>query len=190
MDLGLKALDDDQLIELLGQCCNELAERDPVVRDLAQSAIFGEAEKLRLMKESAKEAVEEARSEYIEDLHREVGAEVRRAVQAGEIRLLSPAEESREVAIGDLETRVKLLDEEISTLEDEDDPEALFRLRYANGYLEADVRLGGFEQRRYRVELSESQMSVFAGSILQGLKRRPADGATRPIFRPGLVAPW
>jgi hypothetical protein len=187
MDLGLKELDDDQLLELLGQCCGELVERDPVVRNVAQATIVDESEKLRLMKESAEEAVQACRADYIAALKTEVLAHVREAVKSGELRLVPAAEEAREVAIADLEARVKLCDEEIATLANEEDPEALFRLRYADGYMEADVRLDGFFQRRHRVQVPEGEVKLFVGQVLSFLRRPRGE---QPVWPSTLGGPW
>jgi hypothetical protein len=106
--------------------------RDPVIRNVGQATIFDEAEKLRIMKEQAKTAVLEVRRQYIEALKSDVEQEFRRALAAGEVRLLTAAEEGDQIALAEMETRVRALDEKIATLKEEDDPEAEFRLRYAN----------------------------------------------------------
>jgi hypothetical protein len=180
MDLGLKELDDEQLLELLGQCCAELVARDPVIRNVGQATIFDEAEKLRIMKEQAKAAVLEARGQYIQALKGDVEQELRRALAAGEVQLLTPAEEGDQIALAEMETRVRALDEKIATLKEEDDPEAEFRLRYANGYVEIDNRLEGSQRHRMRAPVDVPEIRELVRSIIRRCFRQPSGNAGPP----------
>ena len=133
-DLGLDALTDDQLLDLLGQACMELSARDPMVRNLAQVTIDTEAEKLKIKQEaektklfSKKEAIEtfksaaegalkKARREYENQILTEIAVEVRKMVSAGEITLLTADQEAAVAVKAEIQARITLIDEAINQL--------------------------------------------------------------------------
>jgi hypothetical protein len=98
MDLGLKNLTDDQLLELLQEACHELGFRDAGVRRLAQDCIFEEAERLKLAKVAAKRSIEQARERYKEGLIVELAKDatetLEEMLETGEVQLFTPGEES------------------------------------------------------------------------------------------------
>ncbi len=116
MDLGLSTLNDDQLLDLLNQACEELRGRDPFVRGLAQAKITDAADNLRIFKENAKEAVQQARHDYERAIGKEIQTEVRRAVSAGELRLIAPADEAEIAVDAEIKARIALIDEAVAQL--------------------------------------------------------------------------
>lgn len=116
MDLGLSELTDDQLLELLQEACGELAQRDPFVRDLAQKDVFDQAEKLRLAKEAALEAIQQVQREYIAGLKTEMAEKIRAGVKDGTVRLVPPEVEEKEAQEATLETKIALIDEAVANL--------------------------------------------------------------------------
>lgn len=116
-NLGINALSDDQLLELLHEATQELAVRDPIVRSAAQQTIFDEAEKLKLVRDAAREACVKVRAKYERDIKADAVAEVQAAFDAGEINLpgaeetrlaLDSGEQAREVVVQNLVERVRL----------------------------------------------------------------------------------
>jgi hypothetical protein len=116
MDLGLEGLTDEQLFELIRQVCGELSRRDPVVRRCAQAEIYTQAEKLKVAKESLAEAVETAREECRANIRAELLAEARKAVQTGEIPLLSAESEAKLIPETTLAAKLQLIDESLTAL--------------------------------------------------------------------------
>lgn len=108
MDLGLKQLSDDQLVDLLQQACQELGQRAGFVRDAAQQVICTEAEKMLVFKSSLQKAVIIARQTFIAQLDSEVREIVCKGVEDGSIRLVSVDEETAEVARTSRETLLQL----------------------------------------------------------------------------------
>lgn len=94
-DLGLAILTDDQLLELLTEACQELGQRDPVVRDLAQKQIYAEAERVKAYKGAIKKAVIAARKEYEESIRKETREWVDGLVTSGEWSPLGSNEETK-----------------------------------------------------------------------------------------------
>jgi hypothetical protein len=116
MDLGLSALTDDQLLDLLQQACGELVTRDPFVRGLAQAAIFTESEKLAAIKKEAAKCVENVRREYIQQIGKEVAQSVRDSYKAGKLRLLDSKQEANAATTAEVKERIALIDETIKKL--------------------------------------------------------------------------
>ncbi len=115
MDLGIDLLTDDQLVELLIEACNALADRDPVVRKAAQGEIDKRGREAKMTRELAWEqihdqeaemammelavrrAVDEAKRQYIEEIQKEVMAVVLAEMSTGSYRPLTPEEEAEVV---------------------------------------------------------------------------------------------
>lgn len=116
-DLGLSALTDDQLLNLLEEACNELAGRAGFVRELAQETITNSAKKMEAAKEAMEEAVEEAMSDYRRLMKQEAKEELTAGIAAGTIRLL-PAVETKALVEASIEARIAAIDEEIRKLEE------------------------------------------------------------------------
>lgn len=117
MDLGLRDLTDDQLLELVEQTCQELAARDPYVRQMAQGTITTEAERLAAKRKAVKEAITDAMAIYIQGIRTETAAEVRAGVKNGTIRLLTPAQEARVAVDSTFEAKIKLIDETVAAIQ-------------------------------------------------------------------------
>jgi len=115
MDLGISTFTDDQLVELLQEACNELAQRDPIVRKAAQQQIDQEALKLKMLREESYQlrlsreqmeenlrfcivdAIRRAKKDYMEQLQREVYAKLQEELKAGTYRPLNGTEEAQAV---------------------------------------------------------------------------------------------
>ena len=93
-DLGLSALSDDQLLELLQEACGELGQRDPVVRNLAQKTIYSEAERLAVYKRSIETAVKVAKADYEQSVRRDVEQAITEDVRMGRWKPLDSSEEA------------------------------------------------------------------------------------------------
>ena len=128
MDLGLSALTDDQLLDLLQQACGELVTRDPFVRGLAQAAIFTESEKLDVIKKEAKKAVENVRREYTQQIGKEVAQSVRDSYKAGKLRLLEPIAEANVATAAEVKERIALIDEAVKKLKSGDSGRFAFEI--------------------------------------------------------------
>lgn len=98
MDLGLKALSDDQAIALLQEVLQELASRDPFVRNIAQRKIIEESEKLDVAKACLKTALARAKEEYKRALQEEIYDLVFHEVAAGSIKVATAAQEADWIA--------------------------------------------------------------------------------------------
>lgn len=83
-DLGLSSLNDDQLLELLIEACQELGQRDPIVRNLAQKQIYAEAERIKTYKAAIQDAVREARKNYEDSIRKESREWVDNLVKTGQ----------------------------------------------------------------------------------------------------------
>lgn len=110
MDLGLKELSDDQLLELLQEACGELGTRDGYVRELAQSTILSEAEKMQHARTALESAARTMKALYIEGLQADIEREVREAVNAGEVRL-SVEEETALVLKANADAKARIVAE-------------------------------------------------------------------------------
>jgi hypothetical protein len=117
MDLGLDQLSDDQLLDLLQEVLGNLAGRDGYVRNLAQSTIFSEAERLKAMRESMRDAVDQAKAEYISKLKSEIQQAVAKDLEDPATRLVSADQEQFLVAEGTLEARLQLIDDAIQEMQ-------------------------------------------------------------------------
>lgn len=115
-DLGLNALTDDQLLNLLQEACGELAARDPFVRGLAQQQIFTEAEKVKALKEGAAKAVEALKREYCKSISADIANAVRSSHKAGKLQLLNAEQEANVVVDAEIHTRIALIDEAVAKL--------------------------------------------------------------------------
>ncbi len=115
-DLGLGALTDDQLLELLQQACGELAARDPLVANLAQATIFSEADKLKALKEGAREAVLAVRKKFEQQVAADVAKSVRQKYKDGKLTLLTAEEEVKLAVKSEIQTRIALIDEAVAQL--------------------------------------------------------------------------
>lgn len=105
MDLGLKELTDDQAIALLQEVLQELATRDPFVRNIAQKKIVEESEKLDIWKAAAAHAIDLARKHYIAEVRKEIFVAVQKEIANGTVRPLTAAEEAEVIAAQDREAR-------------------------------------------------------------------------------------
>lgn len=94
MSLGCNELTDDQLLEILQESLDELAQRSGVVREYAQKMVLKGAEKVKIEEDVLKNALEAVRNEYKSKLTSEVLKDLRQMVEAGEVRLISPADEA------------------------------------------------------------------------------------------------
>ena len=116
MNLGLSELTDDQLVELLQEACNELAQRDPIVRKAAQETIDKEAIKLKVLREEASvlrltresmeedlrywitQAIERTKKQYQDQLEKDVAEFVKEEIKAGRYRVMDSKEEAQRIA--------------------------------------------------------------------------------------------
>lgn len=94
MDLGLKQLSDDQLVELLQEACAELGTREHYVRTAAQNVIQDEAEKMHVFQRLLGEAVSKTRAQFVKQLEKEVYRWVESGVKDGSIRIVNPDQEA------------------------------------------------------------------------------------------------
>ena len=95
MNLGLSELTDDQLVELLQEVLQECSSRDPIIRKVSQAKINDEADLLKKKRKLAQKAWNRVKQDYIESLRREFKEAVEQKVKAGEILVVSAAEEAR-----------------------------------------------------------------------------------------------
>ncbi len=116
-NLGLDQLTDDQLLELVVETCQELVERDPCVRNLAQATITTEAEQLAVKRAAVKKAVAAVTGEYMKQIQEETLAEVREGVRKGTIRLLTSAQEARVAVDATYEAKIKVIDETVAAIQ-------------------------------------------------------------------------
>ncbi len=86
-DLGLSALGDDQLVDLLNEAVGEILSRDPVVRKVAQSGVLSAAQKRDAFLDALKVEIASAKSLYEESVRQDVRAEVARAIHSGEMNV-------------------------------------------------------------------------------------------------------
>jgi len=105
MALGLSALTDDQLFELLNEACDEMAQRDSYIREKQQEAVMERGEKLKLQRKALDEFIEEVRKEYIEGIRKDIRRDVEAKVKSGEIQLLTADEEAVEILKADQAAR-------------------------------------------------------------------------------------
>lgn len=129
MSLGVNTLTDDQLLELLQEACQELAQRDPMVRNLAQGSIVTEAEKLAAGKEAIQEAYQSLLRDYRQGLKEEALAELRTGLKLGTMQLLTPQQESDAIAESSIEARIELIDEALGQVTGAPTSEHDFALR-------------------------------------------------------------
>jgi hypothetical protein len=137
MNLGLSELTDDQLVELLQEACNELAQRDPIVHKAAQAAIDHEALKLKAVREEKelqvrvieeesralrfgiaekeahlryfmRQAIQRATEEYRDQLAKDVSALVKEEIAAGRYRVMTPEEEAVVIAANVVPVRIHI----------------------------------------------------------------------------------
>jgi len=108
MDLGLDALTDDQLLELLDQACAQLSQREGYVRDMAQLTIVTGAERLKAKKKALSEAVEKVLSDDRRRIAVFIETEVRKEYAAGQLRLMTAGQEAAEVVKAEKEAMLKL----------------------------------------------------------------------------------
>ena len=159
MDLGLKNLTDDQAVELLQEVLQDLAQRDPVVRNIAQSAIFTESEKLDLLKNAAEDARNALKQSYVNDIERQVFDEIKRGVAAGEISLVSSREEAELVKNASIDARIKLIDEAITELRK---GQAIFWFEVRERQITVSLGPDGSKRLQINHRLDTSQISKLA----------------------------
>ena len=109
--LGVGALTDDQLIELLELACEQLALRNHYVQELAQAVIISNAEQMKLAAQALREEAELRRTQYVGEIRRAVSTEIRDAVRSGTLRVCDVREEADIAAEAELQTKLELLRE-------------------------------------------------------------------------------
>lgn len=114
MDLGLKTLTDDQMVELLESVLEELVGRDGFVRDAAQAAIYSKGEKLKVTREAAQAVAKRMRDEYEQEVRSDVARMAKEEYAAGKLRVLTPEDEARLICEAETTIRNKLRDVEAS----------------------------------------------------------------------------
>lgn len=117
MPLGLDQLTNDQLLELTLELSQELAQRDPWMRNMAQATITTEAEKLELARAALKEAAGRVLREYIEGVRAEALAALKEGFRNGTARILTSTQEARIVVDGTLEAKIKLCEETVAAIQ-------------------------------------------------------------------------
>jgi hypothetical protein len=159
MNLGLDQLTDSQLLELLQQAWVEVATRSAIVQNLALEDNRSMAEKVNEFKRLYESNVEEQRGLARLNLNMAITAEIAKEVLSGDLRLLSPEEEAKIVAVADTAARLKLIEK----LQEE--------LRNGNVALSltvsgpvVTVKHSG-ATNEYRHSLSPRQIEAIAGSL-------------------------
>lgn len=107
----MSELTDDTLLDLLAQACDELATRAPEVRRLAQQTVIDGAAKIEIQKQAIETELQKAKEDYLYTLRSEVREDIAKAVNAGEIRVLSPEEEANQVKLVTEEFKERMLQE-------------------------------------------------------------------------------
>ncbi len=97
MDLGLKALSDDQLVNLLRETLSEFASREKFVREAAQRVISDEGERLKHFRNCLTQAVTAVRKQYEQQLESEVFQFVVDGVKDGSIKILDSSDEAQRI---------------------------------------------------------------------------------------------
>lgn len=143
-NLGLDQLTDDQLLDLLTEACAELGQRDPLIRNLAQKAIYAEAERVKVFKTSIEAAVAAAKADYEKAVRKEARKLVDDSVKRGKWSPMGANEEVCLAVAAEVERRKELISE-------------------------AEKALGSTEQKLW---LSISATSINASYMYQGLTRR------------------
>ena len=116
-DLGLNQLSDDNLFELLVEACQELGQRDPVVRAVSQKAIYAEAEKLKEFKAGALAAVEKEREKCRQLIRKEAKEWVDSLVKSGAWHPLGNGDELKLILEEDQRRRQEVIAETRKALE-------------------------------------------------------------------------
>lgn len=86
-DLGLSALGDEQLVNLLEEAVMELITRDPVVQKVAQSGVLALAKKRELFHQVLQQELAACETNYLESIRLSVRGDVVQAIESGEINI-------------------------------------------------------------------------------------------------------
>jgi hypothetical protein len=117
MPLGLDQLTGDQLLELVLEVSQELARRDPYLRNMAQATITTEAERLELKRLAIKEAAGVVVREYVEGVRLEAIGALKEGFRNGTARILTSTQEARIVVEATLEAKIKLVEETVAAIQ-------------------------------------------------------------------------
>lgn len=146
-DLGISALNDDQLLNLLTEACAVVAERDPTVRKLAQKTVTTEAERLKLMREAVESAVILVRRELESTIKQQAEEELREAVARGEVRITGIDEEIKWAVESEKEARQKVVAEAAAALKNND--EVTLRVKGQSIWIRVENKDSRMESKGY-----------------------------------------
>lgn len=135
-DLGLSTLADEQLLNLANEVVMEILSRDPVLQRAAHQGVLSLADKREAFMSVIKSEVGAAKAQYLDNLRRDVRAEVVQAVQAGELNVPGMVG-----AAGEAKVIVEVTKEEIKRIQDDlrrAPEQSSFSVRYHGGSKELE----------------------------------------------------